>query len=257
MTLDEVLLRLDAKKSKLDSARPLPSASVRSLIEDFQLRYTHETTAIEGNTLTLRETQAVLEHGITVHGKPLRDHLEVINANEALDWLYKVVENKEAPSEKLIMEFHRILMKGILKEDAGFYRNVPVFIQGAKHIPPNWRKVPIFMQELEQWLKVANEHPVVLAAKAHIRLARIHPFVDGNGRTCRLLVNYILMQHGYPPALYTSENRDQYMKALDDVEHGDEEPFIRITAKATEWTLDRYLVIVNDLEIGEDELQKD
>lgn len=247
-SLDEVLQRLDAKKSKLDSARPLPSASVQSLIEDFRLRYTHETTAIEGNMLTLRETQAVLEHGITVHGKPLRDHLEVINANEALNWLDKAVERKDPPSEKLIMEFHRILMKGILQEDAGYYRRVPVFIQGAKHIPPNWRKVPSLMEELETWLKETNDHPVVLAARAHIRLARIHPFVDGNGRTCRLLVNYILIQHGYPPALYTSENRDQYMKALDDVEQGDEEPFIRITAEATEWTLDRYLIIVRDLE---------
>lgn len=249
ISLDDVLQRLDAKKSKLDSARPLPSASVKSLIEDFRLRYTHETTAIEGNTLTLRETQAVLEHGITVHGKPLRDHLEVINADEALDWLNKTVESHELPSEKIIMEFHRILMKGILKEDGGHYRRVLVFIQGAKHVPPNWRKVPSLMKELETWLKEANDHPVVLAAKAHIQLARIHPFVDGNGRTCRLLVNYILMQHGYPPALYTSENREQYMKALDDVEQGNEEPFIRITAEATEWTLDRYLTIVSDLEI--------
>lgn len=253
MSLDKILQRLDRKKSKLDLARPLPPASVRSLMDDFRLRYTHETTAIEGNTLTLRETQAVLEHGITVHGKPLRDHLEVINANEALDWLNKAVESKEPPSEMLIMDFHRILMKGLLKEDAGYYRRVPVFIQGAKHIPPNWRKVPGLMKELETWLKEAKDHPVVLAAKAHIRLARIHPFVDGNGRTCRLLVNYILMQNGFPPALYTSENRDQYMKALDDVEGGDTEPFIRITAEATEWTLDRYLTIVNDLEVGGDE----
>jgi len=253
MSLDKILQHLDIKKSKLDLARPLPPASVRSLMDDFRLRYTHETTAIEGNTLTLRETQAVLEHGITVHGKPLRDHLEVINANEALDWLNKAVESKEPASEMLVMEFHRILMKGILKEDAGYYRRVPVFIKGAKHIPPNWRKVPSLMEELETWLKEAKDHPVVLAAEAHIRLARIHPFVDGNGRTCRLLVNYILMQHGFPPALYTSENRDQYMQALDDVEGGDEEPFIRITAEATEWMLDRYLTIVNDLEIGGDE----
>lgn len=183
MNLDDVLQRLDVKKAKLDSARPLPSASVKSLIEDFRLRYTHGTTAIEGNTLTLRETQAVLEHGITVHGKPLRDHLEVVNANEALDSLDKAVESKEPPSEKLVMELHRILMKGILKEDAGYYRKVPVFIQGAKHIPPNWRKVPSLMEQFETWLKEAKAHPIVLAAKAHIQLARIHPFVDGNGRS--------------------------------------------------------------------------
>jgi Fic family protein len=247
MSLHEMLQRLDAKKSRLDAARPLPSASVKSLVQDFRLRYTHETTAIEGNTLTLRETQAVLENGITVHGKPLRDHLEVINVNDALDWLAKAVERKEPPSEKLIMQFHRILMKGILDEDAGYYRTVPVLIQGAKHIPPNWRKVPTLMQELEVWLRETSGHPVVIAASAHIRLARIHPFVDGNGRTCRLLVNYILLQHGYPSALYTTERRDEYMRALDAVEQGDDEPFTVITAEAIEWTLDRYLLIVEDL----------
>ncbi|MFB5191901.1 Fic family protein [Alicyclobacillus fastidiosus] len=247
MCLDEILQRLDTKKSRLGAVCPLPSASVRSFIEDFRLRYTHETTTIDGNTLTLREIQAVLQHGITVHGKPLRDHLEVVNANEALNWLDKAVKSKEPPSEKLIMEFQRIIMKGILKENSVGYRRVPVLIQGAKHNPPNWQKVPSLMGELETWLKDVNDHPVVIAAKAHIRLARIVPFVAGNGQTCRLLVNYLLIHHGYAPALYTIENRHQYMKALNDVEQGDEEPFIRITVEAIIWTIDRYLSMVSDL----------
>jgi len=251
VSLTDVLQRLDAKKAILDKARPLPSASVRSLMEDFHLRYIHETTALEGNTLTLHETEAVLEYGITVHGKSLRDHLEVIDARNALDFFAEAIKNKEPASEKIIMQFHRMLMKGTLQEEAGFYRRIPVYIKGATHVPPNWRKVPELMAEFESWLKKATDvHPIGLAAQAHIRVARIHPFVDGNGRTCRLLVNYILMQHGYPPALYTAGNRDAYMQALEDVERGNEEPFIRITAEATEWMLDRYLNMVE--EMGDD-----
>ncbi len=252
MSLMDLLKRLDAKKTILDTASPLPPASLRSLIEDFRLRYTHETTAMEGNTLTLYETQAVLEHGITVHGKSLRDHLEVINAHESLDFLEKAIKAKEPVTEKLILQFHQLLMKGILKDEAGFYRRIPVYIQGAAHVPPNWIKIPKLMSELESWLNEAkNVHPVVLAAQAHIRLARIHPFVDGNGRTCRLLVNYILMQHGYPPALYKTENRDAYMRALDEVETSNEESFIRLTSEAAEWMLDRYVHLVNEMNTTE------
>jgi len=247
MNLTDVLNRIDVKKNILDTARPLPPASVKSLIEDFRIRYTYETTAIEGNTLTLRETQAVLEHGITIRGKPLREHLEVTNAYDTLKWLEQKVQSREPVSERLILELHRMLMNGILKEEAGFYRRVPVFIQGASHVPPNWRKVPHEMEKFEAWVKEAetNTHPVVLAAQAHIRLAQIHPFIDGNGRTCRLLVNYILMTHGYPPALYQVEKRAEYLKALDEADHGNEEPFIYVTAEATEWTLDRYLSIID------------
>ena len=123
-----------------------------------------------------------------------------------------------------------------------------MYIKGATHVPPNWRKVPELMAEFESWLiKETGVHPIVLAAQAHIRLARIHPFVDGNGRTCRLLVNYILMQHGYPPALYTAGKRDAYMRALEDVERGTEEPFIHITVGAAEWMLDRYLHMVEEM----------
>ena len=241
----DVLRRLDGKKAKLDRASPLPSASVQSLLQDFRVRYVHETTALEGNTLTLRETQAVLEHGITVAGKPLRDHLEVINAKDALDWLMSALDNEEPVSEGLILRFHSMLMKGILQDKAGLYRRVPVFILGAAHVPPNWRKAPESMAKFESWLKKGTDvHPIALAAQAHIRLSRIHPFTDGNGRTCRLLVNYILMQHGYPPALYTAGERVSYLNALREADEGNEDAFVKVTATAVEWTLDRYLVLI-------------
>lgn len=249
MDLNSALQQIDQKKQILDQSRPLPPASVKSLINDFRLRHTHETTAMEGNTLTLRETQAVLEEGITVHGKSLREYLEVINAKDSLDFLDTAIKNQEPITERLMMRFHEILMKGILKEEAGMYRRIPVYIQGARHVPPNWSKVPKLMTEFEAWLRESQDlHPVILAAKAHIRLARIHPFVDGNGRTCRLLVNYILLQHGYPPALYRSENRAAYMNALDAVDNGNDDSFIQITIEATEWTLDRYLRLIDDAE---------
>lgn len=254
MNLNDVLKRLDQNKQTLDHSRPLPPASVKSLIDDFRLRFTHETTAIEGNTLTLRETQAVLEEGITVHGKSLREHLEVINSNESLDYLETAIKNNEPVTERLIMRFHEILMKGILKEEAGMYRRIPVFIKGARHVPPNWVKVPKLMSEFEIWLRESRGlHPVVLAAKAHIKLARIHPFEDGNGRTCRLLVNYILMKNGYPPALFSSEKRDSYMKALDAVDVEGEESFIQVTLEATEWTMNRYLHLVAETASQPDE----
>jgi Fic family protein len=248
MSLNDILKGIVQKQQILDQSRPLPSASVKSLVDDFRLRFTHETTAIEGNTLTLRETQAVLEEGITVHGKSLREHLEVINANESLDFLESAIKTNEPVTERLMMRFYEILMKGILSEEAGMYRRIPVYIKGAKHVPPNWIKIPKLMQEFEAWLRDSNDlHPVVLAAKAHIRLARIHPFVDGNGRTCRLLVNYILMQHGYLPALFSSDKRDEYMKALDEVEDGNEDEFIQVTSQAVEWTLDRYLRLLEEI----------
>ena len=248
MSLNDILKGIDQKKQILDQSRPLPPASVKSLVDDFRLRFTHETTAIEGNTLTLRETQAVLEEGITVHGKSLREHLEVINANESLDFLESAIKTNEPVTERLMMRFYEILIKGILNEEAGMYRRIPVYIKGAKHVPPNWIKIPKLMQEFETWLRDSNDlHPIVLAAKAHIRLARIHPFVDGNGRTCRLLVNYILMQHGYPPALFSSDKRDEYMKALDEVEDGNEDEFIQVTSQAVEWTLDRYLRLLEEI----------
>ena len=254
MSIQPMLTRLDQKKKMIDESRPLPLASVKSLIDDFRLRFTHETTALEGNTLTLRETQAVLEEGITVHGKSLREHLEIMNSYESLHYLEEAIKNKEPMTERLIMKFHEILMKGILKEEAGMYRRIPVFIKGAKYVPPNWVKVPKLMSEWEKWLGESQDlHPVVLAAKAHIRLARIHPFEDGNGRTCRLLVNYILMKHGYPPALYRTETRDAYMKALDAVDDEGEDLFIQVTIEAAEWTMDRYMHLISEREPRWDE----
>lgn len=257
-----MLDRLTAKQTQIARARPLPDETLRSLLDDFLIRYAHETTAIEGNTLTLHETQVVLERGITVAGKTLREHLEVVNVRDAWEWLNHLVRNQRPVTEEAILKLHEILMKGILGEEAGMYRRQPVFIRGSRHVPPNWVKVPDLMAKfvVRVQQRPKDEHPIRFAAQAHIDLAAIHPFVDGNGRVCRMLVNILLMKDGYPPALYTQTNRAAYLKALETAQvNGQTEDFIRITAQATEFMLDRYLLALRQVREaeGKDERKDD
>lgn len=245
--MQDILRIIDEKKHDIDKARPLSPETLESLRKDFTVRYAHETTAIEGNTLTIYETKVVLEDGITIGGKSIREHLEVLNIRDALNWLEDTVKNKTPVTEDTIREIHRIVMKGILYDDAGFYRRHPVYISGAWHVPPNWIKVPELMQDFSVWLErgPGPEHPVVYAAKAHIELVRIHPFIDGNGRTARLLTSLLLMRSGYPPAMYTCASRQEYMHTLDKAHMtGDVSGFVTITAKAVQFMEDRYLQLI-------------
>lgn len=244
--VEEALRRVDAKKREIDGARPLPAETLQSLRQTFVVRYAHETTAIEGNTLSLSETQVVLEDGITIGGKSIREHLEVLNIRDALQWLETVVGEDTPVDERTVLEMHRIIMAGILGNDAGSYRRHPVFIRGSWHVPPNWVKVPILMDAFGVWLREGrkDEHPVSFAAKAHVELVRIHPFADGNGRTARLLVNLLLMREGYPPAMYSADNRLEYIESLRETDGGDFSRFIVVTAKAVEFMEDRYLELI-------------
>ena len=242
--MEAILERVTEKYNRLAIARPLPEESLQSLRDDFLVRYSHETTALEGNTLSLRETQVVLENGITIGGKFLREHLEVVNARDALVWLEDVASADDSVSEDTIVRLHKIIMQGILGADAGCYRRQAVRIVGSSHIPPNWVKVPdamaVFIERLHQGL--GEEHPISFAARAHINLAAIHPFVDGNGRVSRMLVNLLLMRSGYPPALYSATDRVQYLETLERAQvQGKDEGFIALTATAVETMLDRYL----------------
>jgi len=234
--VEEILRIVDQKKAAIDNARPLSPETLRSLKNDFTVRYAHETTAIEGNTLTIYETKVVLEDGITIGGKSIREHLEVLNIRDVLNWLEGIVQNNTSVTEDTVREIHRIVMKGILPDDAG-----------AWHVPPNWVKVPELMQDFSAWLErgPGQEHPVVYAAKGHVELVRIHPFIDGNGRTARLLTSLLLVRSGYPPAMYTSGNRQEYMQALDKAHMtGDVSWFVTITAGAVEFMEDRYLELI-------------
>ena len=247
------LYTVDQKQLRLNSARPLPAGTLRSLEEDFTLRYVHATTAIEGNTLTLSETQVVLENGITVGGKTIREHLEVLNMRDALGWLRAVVHRAEVVTDRTILDMHRIIMAGILHEEAGFYRRQPVYIRGSAHEPPNWVKVPQLMEELAKRLEpdAVPEHPLAFAAQAQLELTRMHPFVDGNGRTARLLTNLLLMRRGFPPAMYSDTDRAEYIDAIRAADAGSPSRFILLTARGVEFTQDRYLFMLHQADEGD------
>lgn len=252
-SLDEFLGVLDAKKRQLDAAAPLPATTLQSLIDDFLIRYAHETTAMEGNTLTLHEAQVLLEYGTTVGGKTLHEHLEVINVRGAWQALAALVHDQAPLTEPALCELHRLLTQGIQGDEAGSYRRIPVYIRGSLHVPPNWVKVPERMQQFVDRFceRPPTEHPVRWAALAHVELAGIHPFVDGNGRVSRLVVNWLLMREGWPPALYTIAERRQYLGALEEAQYrGQPDRFVQVTATAVQFMMDRTLEMIRQVEEG-------
>ncbi|KAB3529602.1 Fic family protein [Alkaliphilus pronyensis] len=238
--------KIDYKKALLDSKRPLPKYTLKSIKENLLLEWTYNSNAIEGNTLTLQETKVVLE-GITVGGKTLREHLEVINHREAILCVEEIVEKEEELSEWQIKNIHRLVLKGISDEYAGIYRNQNVIISGATHIPPDFLHVPDEMKEFITWYEkeAYKLHPIEKAAYVHIAFVGIHPFVDGNGRTARLLMNLELMKNGYPPIVIRAENRLEYYNALDKAHTtGDFNDFTKLVAIEAERSLDMYLKFI-------------
>ena len=200
--------------------------------------------AIEGNILTLAETEVVIRRGLTVAGKPLKDHLEAKNHLEAFQLLQKLVSEKILLNESVLLQFHSIILRGIEDEWSGRYRNVAVRISGSRRIPPNPLKVAALMQELFRWYVEKREsHDVEIAADLHLRLAQIHPFIDGNGRVCRLVMNLHLMQHGYPLTIIWAANiqRTDYYHALAAADgSGDAAPFRAFIVARVFESLQRY-----------------
>lgn len=210
------LQKLDAEKSMLDAARPFPQHTLATLREKLALEWTYHSNAIEGNTLTLRETKVVLE-GITIGGKSLNEHLEAINHSHAIDFVQGLVNSGIDLGEREIKEIHQLVLSGINNNEAGRYRRENVVIAGASTTPPSFLHLNDEMEGLLTWHRGANDmHPVERAAEFHTRFVEIHPFVDGNGRTGRLLLNFELMKAGYPPAVIRKEDRIAYYDALDD-----------------------------------------
>lgn len=236
---------IDIKKGLLDGKRPLPEYTIKSIRENLLLEWTYNSNAIEGNTLTLMETKVVLE-GITVGGKTLREHLEVINHRDAILYVEDIVKDKEPLTEWQIKNIHRIVLKGINDKYAGNYRDQQVIISGAKHIPPEPFLIKEQMENLIKWYDDSqNLHPIERATMLHIIFVGIHPFVDGNGRTSRLLLNLELMKNGYPPIVIRTENRVDYYSALDKAHiTGENEDFIKLVIKELDKTLDLYLKYV-------------
>ena len=238
---------IDDKKRLLDEKRPFPKYTLKSLRDKLLLEWTYNSNAIEGNTLTLNETKVVLE-GITVGGKTMREHLEVINHREAIAYVEDIVHEEEPLSERQIKNLHHLILKGIDDEYAGVYRDQQVLIAGAKHTPPVHYLIQEQMEHMMKWYEEEsrNFHPIARGAMLHVIFVGIHPFIDGNGRTSRLLLNLELMKEGFPPVIIKVENRLTYYEALDKahtVKNYDD--FIQLIAKEAEDSLDLYLSVVS------------
>lgn len=200
---------LDRLKNRLDGFRPLPPAVVSNLRDELTVRWTYNSNAIEGNTLSRQETKVVLE-GVTVGGKTLREHLEAVNHAEAIDMIYALTNSSARITERELKDVHAVVLKGLDPENAGRYRRVNVTIAGAQHVPPSFLHLQEEMQRLFTGYNQCNLHTVERAARLHVDFVKIHPFVDGNGRTARLIMNLELMRGGFPPVVISMANRLEY-----------------------------------------------
>ena len=246
-SFDVTLNLINDLKSQLDSLRAFDSYRIAQALE---LEYTFESNRIEGNTLTLKETDMVVNQGLTISGKSMREHLEAINHQEAIDYIKDLVHRKVKLTERELLNLHNLILRGIIPEYAGKYRDVQVMISGSKHMPPSPLKVKEQMEGLFVWYHKNQRliHPVILAAEFHQRLVTIHPFVDGNGRVSRLLMNLILLQHGYVIANIKGDHtiRMSYYNCLEQsqVDHSKKD-FIQFILEVEKDCLTRYLSVLS------------
>ena len=240
---ESILLRIDKKKKELDGRRPLTDGEVARLNEEFIVEYTYNSNAIEGNTLTLRETDLVLR-GLTIDQKPLKDHMEAVGHKEAFEYVSELVKDNVPISENVIKQIHFLVLAD-KKNDRGVYRRVPVRIMGAQHEPVQPYLIEPKMEQLLLDFKESSEHIVTKLARFHIEFEGIHPFIDGNGRTGRLLVNLELMKAGYPPIDIKFTDRITYYNAFDEyhVKHN-LSAMETLFARYVEARLDKYLKIL-------------
>ena len=206
--------QIDRKKVELESRRPLTAGEFARLNEEFIVEYTYNSNAIEGNTLTLRETDLVLR-GLTIDSKPLKDHMEAVGHKEAFDFVSELVKDNVPISEGIIKQIHYLVLAD-KREDRGVYRRVPVRIMGAQHEPVQPYLIEPKMEQLLYDFAASTEHIVTKLARFHIEFEGIHPFIDGNGRTGRLLVNLELMKSGLPPIDIKFTDRIAYYNAFDE-----------------------------------------
>nr|WP_317235834.1 Fic family protein [Aestuariivivens insulae] len=238
--------RLNQKLVLLNQNRPLPAMALGKIKEALSVEWTYNSNGIEGNTLSLRETQMVLQEGITVKGKSLREHFEAKNHERAINYLYKLVEENESISVKDMLSLHSLVMNSIEEDFAGRLRNGGVRIAGANFVPPNALKV---LELLEDLVTFVVENPLQLnaiemATVFHHQFVWIHPFFDGNGRTVRLAMNLLLMQAGFPPAIILRNDRKKYYMALNEANKGRYYKLMLLMAQALERTLNIYLEVL-------------
>jgi len=239
------------KKKKLDSLRPLPPTLVARLKKQMAIEYTYNSNAIEGNTLTLRETKLAIEEGITIGGKSVKETLEAKNHPEAIKFIESLVDTRSGINEAAVLHVHKLVMLNIA-EDAGRYRTAGVRITGASFVLPPSSEVRPRINHLLKWLRdnPDEDTPIELAAVFHHRFVQIHPFTEGNGRTARLLMNTILIKNGYPFITIVSRlERSKYLRALMEADLGNTSVFVNFTARCVEKALDMYLNALEEPEI--------
>ncbi|HBC87174.1 MAG TPA: cell filamentation protein Fic [Lentisphaeria bacterium] len=215
MDYESIIKETDSLLKEINSLRPLEKVELAQLREYYRIGLTYSSNAIEGNSLTETETKVVIEDGLTVNGKPLRDHLEAVGHAEAFSLLYASTSSTKI-SEDIIKKLHRVFYHGIDEKNAGVYRNVRVVITGTDYLPPSPEKVPDLMKKLVSRIPEIEKknHPVVAAADLHTEFVNIHPFVDGNGRVSRLLMNMVLIKYGYPVVIIPPTRRREYISAV-------------------------------------------
>ncbi|WP_232826677.1 Fic family protein [Cognataquiflexum aquatile] len=248
-SIQEKLKQIDDLKAKWQSRRPLNHTQLQKMQEFFNVAYTFESNRIEGNTLTLQETHLVVNEGITIGGKSMREHLEAINHAEAISYMEQLVQDQMEFSPRVLMELHYLILKGIDRNNAGKYRSVPVRISGSAHVPPQPFLLEKMMEEyfIHYDKQKKRLHPVILAAEMHERLVSIHPFIDGNGRSSRLVMNLVLLRRGYTIANLKGDitSRLAYYKALEAVQvDNNPEVFYHMVADAVKDSLERHLELV-------------
>jgi len=235
--------RIDGLKAELNKRRPMTQGELKRLQEEFLIEFTYNSNAIEGNTLTLRETALALE-GVTIDKKPLKDHLEAVGHRDAFLYVEQLVSNKVSISEKIIKGIHSLVLMDRPK-DKGVYRSIPVRIMGAYHEPPQPYLVPVQMERLIAGLNKDKRHPIESAAIFHLGFEGIHPFIDGNGRTGRLLLNLMLMQNGYPPINVKFTDRKRYYDCFDSYfKDSTASPIVHLVAEYILERLEQYLAII-------------
>ena len=248
--INVLLKEVDVQKEQLSALRPLPEEALKKIHDALDIEYTYESNRIEGNTLTLQETALVVNEGVTISGKSMREHLEAINHAEAISYIKDIAKQDIEISERTIKEIHALILHGIDRENAGRYRTVPVMISGSTHMPPQpyliEKQMEDFILRFKQ-MEAEKVHPVLIAAYLHDELVRIHPFIDGNGRTSRLLMNLYLLRHGYVIITLKGSNdaKVNYYKALE-MSHTEQLPedFQKLVIEAEIAALQKYLSIM-------------
>jgi Fic family protein len=246
--MKNTIISLEQKKAQLDAHKPLSPDLVTNLQNWFKIELTYTSNAIEGNTLSRAETALVVEKNLTVEGKTIQEHQEAINHAQVFNWIIqKVNSKKQKITESTVLDIHQLILQKINHANAGRYRNIPVRIAGSTVIMPNPAKVPQLMSKFINWLKQRNNHPLTTAIDAHFKLVSIHPFIDGNGRTARLLMNLLLMQAGYPPAIIRKEDRRRYINSIEKAQLGGSlSDYYQLMYKAVNRSLDIYLSTLNN-----------